>query len=872
MGKAGRKIKKTVLIFLNMLFIFCQMDIPLRQVSAKENEIIFEEQQEGEDTGMQENTVGDEGDIESSEEAPEGNDDNRGDGQEEQPEKENAGENSREEGDLEEKECDMESSNEETVQEQPEESEAVEGEELLPEASEELFPLTKTDSETIKEAIPDTETDLEEQCNKLGLVAAVNPDGTAVLQAVSESFNTEVLTIPEGITEIGEKAFFGNMVLREVILPESITKIGKEGFWGCAGLEKITFSENLKEISDRAFMSCPMLDNIVLPSAISEVPDECFFYCTSLKQIVIPNGVKRIGVRSFYECSALQEIRLPDSLEYIGEAAFSDCSELQSIILPASVTDIPTNCFWKCEKLQEIYVPEGVVSIGAQSFTQCISLNKILLPQSLKKAGMDAFGGCIGLKEARLSSPLAEGGYGMFRGCSALESFVFPAGTKTIPNAFLNNCTSLKEVILPDGVEKIGDRAFTNCKSLKEIKIPESVGIIEEAAFAWCESLTTIKLPEKMSELANSMFASSGVEEIDVSNITVYGNGVFNSSKLKNITLNETITSTEGNMFNGCMNLEVVNLPPNLRTIRYSSFAWCGLEEIEIPDSVTSIEFNAFAYSNLAHIEFPKDLVTIGEGAWKNLKNLQDKELVLPEKVETIGAEAFAGLHGPETVDLTNLKALKKIEANIFWDRSSSAEGNLKNLRFPYGLFNSGCVIDAKAFNNTEIESITIVPDGCGSWEQVWETYGDEVLKIPDLLKGYGLKQESLDSVKVMIDDRDIDIGKVILQKSAAKEYGARYAGADSNELWEKCLSPEEGVHLSYNVSDDSYTYKYNCNNFIDFYKDVLESGCFELLEPEGKKYVNAIVDSLYEACREDGNILPKNLTELKIEIGTSDN
>ena len=66
-----------------------------------------------------------------------------------------------------------------------------------------------------------------------------------------------VITIPEGVTEIGPEAFSRvAFKLTDVTLPQSLTKIGSSGFWGCVKLEAIDIPVSVTEIGDNAFASC----------------------------------------------------------------------------------------------------------------------------------------------------------------------------------------------------------------------------------------------------------------------------------------------------------------------------------------------------------------------------------------------------------------------------------------------------------------------------------------------------------------------------------------------------------------------------------------------------------------------------------------
>ena len=67
------------------------------------------------------------------------------------------------------------------------------------------------------------------------------------------------MTILEGATEIGERAFKCCANLQSVTIPESVKKIGYDAFYGCASLASVTIPESVTEIGVRAFSACTSL-------------------------------------------------------------------------------------------------------------------------------------------------------------------------------------------------------------------------------------------------------------------------------------------------------------------------------------------------------------------------------------------------------------------------------------------------------------------------------------------------------------------------------------------------------------------------------------------------------------------------------------
>lgn len=71
----------------------------------------------------------------------------------------------------------------------------------------------------------------------IGCRASEIPDDGSVTQIRSAFYECKSLiriTVPEGITHLGENAFYGCGLLKEVHLPKSLKSIGKNAFYGCA--------------------------------------------------------------------------------------------------------------------------------------------------------------------------------------------------------------------------------------------------------------------------------------------------------------------------------------------------------------------------------------------------------------------------------------------------------------------------------------------------------------------------------------------------------------------------------------------------------------------------------------------------------------
>jgi hypothetical protein len=69
-------------------------------------------------------------------------------------------------------------------------------------------------------------------------------------------------TIPNGVTDIGNSAFYFCNDLYSITIPNSVSSIGADAFWACTSLQNITMSCNFTSIGDDAFCQCYDLSGV----------------------------------------------------------------------------------------------------------------------------------------------------------------------------------------------------------------------------------------------------------------------------------------------------------------------------------------------------------------------------------------------------------------------------------------------------------------------------------------------------------------------------------------------------------------------------------------------------------------------------------
>lgn len=203
------------------------------------------------------------------------------------------------------------------------------------------------------------------------------------------------LTIPEGVTSIGQYAFDQCYRLTSVIIPRSVESIGVCAFRGCDGLTSIKVdSKNEYYTSrDKNGIECNIIlsiqgetqgtlisgfnnSTIQNDGSVTSIGEWAFAYCSKLTgNLTIPQGVTSIGQRAFYGCSGLTgDLVIPQGVTSIGNFAFYDCSGLQSVTIPSSITSIESGVFNDCSGLTEVTIESEYAYTSATSKTACGSL------------------------------------------------------------------------------------------------------------------------------------------------------------------------------------------------------------------------------------------------------------------------------------------------------------------------------------------------------------------------------------------------------------------------------------------------------------------------------------------------------------------
>ena len=240
--------------------------------------------------------------------------------------------------------------------------------------------------------------------------------------------NADHVTIPEGIIEIGEKAFAENDT-KSIVTPRSLRKINEYAFYFCNSLEAIELNEGLQVIADNAFSFCRELESISLPASLESISLSSFNSCNNLTRIHvdehnkyfetindvlysksnngrtllyyppektdshfnIPDNVSAIGESAFWGAKKLVSVDMLN-IKMIGESAFAHCKKLRSIVFCENLEIIKKYTFSCCESLKVVRLPDSIKKIEDYAFDSCKNLNMISIPSSIQRIDSYNFG------------------------------------------------------------------------------------------------------------------------------------------------------------------------------------------------------------------------------------------------------------------------------------------------------------------------------------------------------------------------------------------------------------------------------------------------------------------------------------------------
>lgn len=230
-----------------------------------------------------------------------------------------------------------------------------------------------------------------------------DPTGRILLKAI-ESTVAEDLVIPDGVEEIGERAFGWCNRLRSVSFPASLRLIEHNAFFACRGLEEVAIAHDTLSINGPSFVFTPWFNRqppgvvyfgsyafdchnnhseelriregtkrVIIPKWFSS--DGCNF--KGIKKVVLPASVTEFQTTTTCQLPTLMSGRSLEAYEVSPDnPCYSSCEGLlydksgtklllcpgarETIQIPAHVTEIADEAFHYSYKIKELQVSKSL--------------------------------------------------------------------------------------------------------------------------------------------------------------------------------------------------------------------------------------------------------------------------------------------------------------------------------------------------------------------------------------------------------------------------------------------------------------------------------------------------------------------------------
>ncbi|MCI7028284.1 MAG: leucine-rich repeat protein [Clostridiales bacterium] len=506
---------------------------------------------------------------------------------------------------------------------------------------------------------------------------AFDSDGSAASLTLKKyAGDAASVTIPDGVTIVGDSAFNGNTSLTAVVLPDSVVTIGANAFQSCTGLTKAELSSKLEKIANYAFNNCKALKEIQIPETVTEIGIGAFQYCAGLTELTLPEGLQTIGESAFVGCSGLTRLAIPDGVQSVGINAFHSinaqlCCSMGSRAAEA-LSRVGYDFYTETWKLRYTFdsdkqvnglraerylgsdaavtLPEGTTLIGGSAFKDCAFITSVTLPEKLLSIGNYAFSGCMGLTEIVIPDSVTTIGSYAFSGCTGLTRVVLPAGLTAIPDWCFNNCEKLPGIAIPETVTSIGSWAFCYCSELTAITLPQGLQTLGANAFLYCENLPYVDVPDTLESAGYCIASDTTQLRCSIGSSAAYALSKKNNSFYNNgYRLCYTYADRDGSVTGLVL------------------FKYVGTEaEVRVPDGVTELLYLSFcSNSAVTSVILPETVVKIGEKAFSECKNLTS--VTIPQGIVEIQSYAFLMSPKLTVIDIPDglQKAARLAEDNV---------------------------------------------------------------------------------------------------------------------------------------------------------------------------------------------------------------
>lgn len=609
------------------------------------------------------------------------------------------------------------------------------------------------------------------------------------LAAFQQNHLTAVI-LPDSVTTVGGGAFGSNAEIETIVLSKNLKEI-PSGAFGCStadlymtNLTELTIPEGVTKIGQNAFAG-NNIKNIVIPSTVTEIGDFAFSTKNYLKDectLVLSEGLKTIGSRAFRN-KVIKEVKLPTTVEslnkntfekeysddtaaaktkvYVSKTQYADKknfpdSDYHEYMITIDENDTQWDAFdftyeqWGDSKVDEVEV----------TFYPAHEMDKEVVLNPYYITGLSDIGKAKLEKNKHLIIPATDPFGKKVTGIGVkafykmgIESVTFPEGVMTeydgpegvikdgvtergdfviMSNAFFGN--NLKTLTLPEGVIGVGTSAFKGNKQLTKVVLPHTLWRISIGGFAGgaiqsvelpedCDfklnidrqafainKIKTVQLPKRTEKVDKWAFMqNTGMEPVTGGTTAEKKGGIVYMYADPSVA-KESLVDHLGNAKSNVQKLITdEKMPEELKPWNVNDFTFDGTTITGLSESGVKKRVNDPNMVMPNETPDGKAVTAIADTERDGLFTTDDEKLnsvVLPNKLEKIGKKAF---YDSDITAVTFPETLKTIGAQAF------QMTNLVDVILPDSITEIGFSAFASIFTVENVKlpaNITEIPDG----------------------------------------------------------------------------------------------------------------------------------------------------------------
>lgn len=225
-----------------------------------------------------------------------------------------------------------------------------------------------------------------------------NSQLTDISEALFQYCAFEEITLPNGITSIGENAFASNDVMTSITIPATVASIGYGAFADCDNLSTFIFEGNTPPTIPFGSV-LPDEATIIAPAAvICDYANALGFYSTAGNPYTYKTSINGDAV----VCTPSGTCGEHLTWSVDPETFVLTIEGYGSMTEYAKSEDVPWIKSGIYRVITEVVLPEGLTTIGESAFLNHSNLRTVSLPSTLETIGGYAFSGCSKLKEMKV--------------------------------------------------------------------------------------------------------------------------------------------------------------------------------------------------------------------------------------------------------------------------------------------------------------------------------------------------------------------------------------------------------------------------------------------------------------------------------------